>query len=138
MEKKDDLLRIGVVTTTHGIAGEVKVFGKDQCHQNEHCRMNLTAWDIIAYICIDLRMVGMGGDPFLVPRCDVQQDNCSQDCYQCEPPDGALSEGQDYERCQKRPECISAVASYLEYRLRQAFLSSRCHLGHSGSLRMKY
>ena len=26
MEKKDDLLRIGVVTTTHGIAGEVKVF----------------------------------------------------------------------------------------------------------------
>ena len=26
MEKKDDLLRIGVVTTTHGIAGEVKIF----------------------------------------------------------------------------------------------------------------
>lgn len=25
--------------------------------------MNLTAWDIIADICIDLRMVGMGGNP---------------------------------------------------------------------------
>lgn len=82
--------------------------------------MNLTAWNIIADICIDLRMVGMSGDPFLVPRCNVQQDYCSQDCYQCEPPDGTLSEGQNYERCQKRPERISSVASYLKYRLRQA------------------
>ena len=82
--------------------------------------MNLTAWNIIADICIDLRMVGMGGNPFLVPRCNVQQYSCSQDCYQCEPPDGTLSEGQNYERCQKRSERISSVASYLKYRLRQA------------------
>ena len=67
----------------------------------------------------------------LIPSSQTHHNQCGEQCCKGEPGYGILAERQDDDSSQQGAEGGTSVASDLEYRLCQAFLSSRCQLRYA-------
>lgn len=113
-----------------GDAGHVKIFRKDEQHENQQRAFHLFACQIgrlgnhLSWLPCGIRQA------HAVPAANAHHDGRGRHCSNGKPTDGFLSEGEYDGCCEKWADCRTSVAANLENALRKALSSARCQLGH--------